>query len=60
MYIIGFIDDEDEEVEDIVDMIKGMFGGGFFSEDNGKVFDDLYVLFYFLLIRNDLMGENVV
>ncbi|KIR75361.1 ATP-binding cassette subfamily F member 3 [Cryptococcus deuterogattii R265] len=39
-YIAGLVDDEDEEVEDIMDMTKGMLGGGPSSEDNGKAIDD--------------------
>ncbi|WVQ76049.1 hypothetical protein IAR50_005685 [Cryptococcus sp. DSM 104548] len=39
-YIAGLVDDEDEEVEDIVDMTKGMLSGGPSSEDNTKNLDE--------------------
>ncbi|TYJ52938.1 hypothetical protein B9479_006449 [Cryptococcus floricola] len=39
-YIAGLVDDEEEEVEDIVDMTKGMLSGGPSSEDTTKNLDD--------------------
>jgi ATP-binding cassette subfamily F protein 3 len=39
-YIAGLVDDEDEEVDDIVDMTRGMLEGGPSSSDS-KVLDDL-------------------
>ncbi|WVQ83341.1 hypothetical protein IAT38_005480 [Cryptococcus sp. DSM 104549] len=38
-YIAGLVDDEDEEVEDIVDMTRGMLGGGP-SSGNSTALDD--------------------
>lgn len=39
-YIAGLVEDEDEEVDDIVEMTRGMLENGPSSSDN-KVLDDL-------------------
>lgn len=39
-YIAGLVDDEDEEVDDIVDMTRGMLQSGPSSSDS-KALDDL-------------------
>lgn len=39
-YISGLVDDEDEEVEDIVEMTRGMLQGGP-SSSNNKTLEDL-------------------
>jgi ATP-binding cassette subfamily F protein 3 len=39
-YIAGLVEDEDEEVDDIVDMTKGMLASGPSSSDT-KVLDEL-------------------
>lgn len=39
-YISGLVDDEDEEVNDIVEMTRGMLQAGP-SSSNNKVLDDL-------------------
>lgn len=42
-YIAGLVDDEDEEVDDIVEMTRGMLQAGPSNADNQSL-DDLYVL----------------
>ena len=39
-YIAGLVDDEDEEVDDIVEMTRGMLQGGPSTEDSRRL-DDL-------------------
>jgi ATP-binding cassette subfamily F protein 3 len=41
-YIAGLADDEDEDMDDIVEMVRGMLSGGPSSRDP-KPLDDLYV-----------------
>jgi len=39
-YIAGLVDDEDEEVDDIVNMTRGMLRGGPFKDGSNSL-DDL-------------------
>lgn len=42
-YISGLVEDEDEEVDDIVEMTKGMLQGGPSTSSNARLLDELYV-----------------